>query len=295
MAHRSAGLPDPVRHFALSLLEHAVQSAGAAAVKGSFGNLAAAAAGGKGGKGRSTGVATEALRPWNEVMKPVVVDLVVTGTGSLTEEKPYIKEKVVRVFVEAAKRFWPHHWVDMDRLLRQQFFSDVSLFVCSFKAPNLLIPPRRAQPKSQDLILAILRTLSEDIYILEDDAATLRKKDLTPSMSAIFFNADLLQALYTPPPVPVGGAPPPQRKSAAAVLAVDLEAIVKMIRGAEGGDVPGGNEVGWIKILAGTVVEHHARWGAAQASGNLQEAAAFHSLTVEALRTIAAAYSWIPP
>ncbi|KAI8852397.1 hypothetical protein BC829DRAFT_74883 [Chytridium lagenaria] len=100
--------------------------------------------------------------PWENTMKPILLDILKNGTKDITVEKLFIKEKVVRLVVEAAKRFWPHYWVDMDDVLRQLFYSS---------------------QKHQELVLGIYRTLSEDIYILEDDVATLRKRDLSTSMS----------------------------------------------------------------------------------------------------------------
>lgn len=38
----------------------------------------------------------------------------------------FIKEKVARLYVEVAKRQWPGEWDDMDMLLKQMFFKDVS-------------------------------------------------------------------------------------------------------------------------------------------------------------------------
>ncbi|KAJ3220155.1 hypothetical protein HDU67_005479 [Dinochytrium kinnereticum] len=235
MAHKDSRLSDPVRHFALSVLESSVAASG----------VAMAHAGSQGSH-----------FPWENTMKPILVDLITNGTNDIAEEKLFIKEKIVRLFVEAAKRFWPHHWVDMDKLLRQLFFSS---------------------PKHQELVLGVYRTLSEDIYILEDDVATLRKRDLSTSMSAVFFSEDALPTIY--------GDTSSDPTSKRPKKGVDIEKIVRMIRSDEGNN-------GWLKILATSLMEHHQRWLTA-IEGNMPEGPVFHLLALDTMRTVGACLAWV--
>ena len=84
LAHRNNGLPDPVRHFGLLLLQEAVKQRWAAA--SDAGRVA---------------------------VKTALVELLLTGTRDILTEPSYLKEKLAQVVVDVAKRDWPQRWPDL--------------------------------------------------------------------------------------------------------------------------------------------------------------------------------------
>ncbi|KAJ3251453.1 hypothetical protein HK103_002395 [Boothiomyces macroporosus] len=84
----------------------------------------------------------------------------------LTDSIPcpkYIREKVVVVFVEYVKRNWPLNWTDMDVVLRNMYMN----------------------PEYRSIVMAIYKTLADDLFIYEDPVATLRKNELVTSLFAV--------------------------------------------------------------------------------------------------------------
>ncbi|KAJ3314111.1 Exportin-5 [Blyttiomyces sp. JEL0837] len=111
-----------------------------------------------------------------EMVKEVIKEVLSTATQVATEEEHYMKEKIAKVFVEAAKKLWPLSWMDMDSYLHQLYCQSV---------------------KHKELVLLIFKSLSEDVFILEDVIAEKRKKDLSSALVAIVVNASLLHDLYS--------------------------------------------------------------------------------------------------
>jgi exportin-5 len=58
-----------------------------------------------------------------EAMKLLAQSLVLRDIGV---EKGFIKEKLVSVFVELAKRLWPMQWIEFNNILRAMYDLDVS-------------------------------------------------------------------------------------------------------------------------------------------------------------------------
>ncbi|TPX35927.1 hypothetical protein SmJEL517_g01740 [Synchytrium microbalum] len=108
-----------------------------------------------------------------EQIRNCVVDLVQNGTKDILIEPLYIKEKCARLFVEVAKRMWPGQaWDNADRLLRQLY---------------------DATPTTREVVLLILRSLAEDVFVFEDAVAELRKRELCSAMMASAISSHLLE------------------------------------------------------------------------------------------------------
>lgn len=132
--------PSVVRHYGLSLLEYAIRHRWT----------------------DYTQVQSAALREW-------VLELA-QGTGE--KDPSYIRNKVVQLWVDVAKRSWALDWMDMDELL-----------VRLWNGPLV----------QKDLVLGILETLSEDIFVHEDPTAGLRGNDLNKACVEIFTPAAVLR------------------------------------------------------------------------------------------------------
>jgi len=131
--------PPIVQHYGLSLLECAIRH-------------------------RWTGYTQEqstALREW-------VLEL---AQGISEKDPSYIRNKVVQLWVEVAKRSWALDWMDMDELL-----------VRLWSGPLV----------QKALVLGVLEALSEDIFGHEDTTAGLRGNDLNRACVEIFTPAAVL-------------------------------------------------------------------------------------------------------
>lgn len=94
----------------------------------------------------------------------------------MNEDDPiFIVEKSIRVYVEVAKRIWPGLWLDMDLSLRNVSTSGHFGF---------------------RLVLHIYRTLAEDIFVLDDAAAGVRKRELSTGMTCVISSSAVLNQLH---------------------------------------------------------------------------------------------------
>lgn len=95
---------------------------------------------------------------------------------NLTEQDPsYIRNKIASIWVDIAKRSWALDWMNMDECL-----------VGLWKGPLA----------SKELVLAILETLSEDVWGHEDPIAGLRSTELSKACLDIFTPMTVLLSLY---------------------------------------------------------------------------------------------------
>ena len=135
--------PAVARYYGLSILEHAVQH-------------------------RWTEYDIEqstTLRSW-----------VVQLAGDVGDEDPlYLRSKIVRVWVELAKRDWALGWMDMDELLVKLWEESTT---------------------KKELVLMILETLSDDIFAHEDTVASLRGTELNKACVEIITPAPVLAELF---------------------------------------------------------------------------------------------------
>ncbi|KAI9825318.1 MAG: hypothetical protein M1819_000564 [Sarea resinae] len=128
-----------VRHFALSLIEYAIKYRWA----------------------EYSPEQSAAIREW----------VLILAQKTATEDPLYIRNKLVQLWVEVAKRSWALDWLDMDELLVQLW--DGSLV-------------------QKELVLSILETLSEDIFNSEDPTVGIRGGDLNKACVEIFTPAAVL-------------------------------------------------------------------------------------------------------
>ncbi|MCJ1274120.1 hypothetical protein MMC21_001915 [Puttea exsequens] len=104
---------------------------------------------------------SKALREW-----------VITLAESSAESDPsFITNKVAEIWVEIAKRSWGLEWMDMDELLVKLWGGSVT---------------------QKTLVLAILETLSDEVFGNEDSTAALRGSDLNKACVEIFTPTDIL-------------------------------------------------------------------------------------------------------
>lgn len=81
------------------------------------------------------------------------------------EDPPFLRNKISQLWVEVAKRAWGLSWVDMDELL------------VKFWAARLV---------HKEFVLAVLETLSEDVFYREDTVSSLRGTDLNRALVEVF-------------------------------------------------------------------------------------------------------------
>ncbi|KAI3319947.1 ARM repeat-containing protein [Xylariaceae sp. AK1471] len=130
-----------VRHYALSLLEHAI--------KHKWANY--------------TPPEAEALRNW-------VLQL---SRGVAKGDPVYLRNKIAQLWVEVAKRSWGAEWMDMDSLLVQLW-----------QIPDSAV--------HKEFVLAVLETLSDDIFNGDDMVVQVREKVLSKASVEIFTPAAVL-------------------------------------------------------------------------------------------------------
>ena len=135
--------PSIVRHYGLSLLEYAIRHKWP----------------------DYTDEQSIALREW-------VLSL---AQGGSEEDPAYIRNKIVQLWVEIAKRSWGMEWMDMDKLLVQLWTGPLV---------------------QKDMVLGVLETLSEDIFNHEDATAGLRGNDLNRACVEIFTPAAVLTQYF---------------------------------------------------------------------------------------------------
>jgi exportin-5 len=130
-----------VRHYALSLLEHAIKHKWA----------------------HYTPPEADALRNW-------VLQL---SRGVVKGDPIYLRNKIAQLWVEVAKRSWGAEWMDMD-----------SLLVRLWQVPDSAV--------HKEFVLAVLETLSDDIFNGDDMVVQVREKVLSKAAVEIFTPAAVL-------------------------------------------------------------------------------------------------------
>ncbi|KAJ5192543.1 hypothetical protein N7449_008685 [Penicillium cf. viridicatum] len=90
------------------------------------------------------------------------------------EDPAYFRNKISQLWTEAAKKTWGLDWMDMDANLVQ------------FWGASLV---------HKELVLAVLETLSEDVFFREDTASSLRGGELNRSLIEIFTPAGIVEQI----------------------------------------------------------------------------------------------------
>lgn len=90
------------------------------------------------------------------------------------EDPSYFRNKIPQLWSEAAKKSWGLDWVDMDEALVK--FWGVSLV-------------------HNELVLAVLETLSEDVFFREDTVSSLRGSELNRALVEIFTPAAIVDQI----------------------------------------------------------------------------------------------------
>jgi exportin-5 len=85
--------------------------------------------------------------------------------GVSGDQPGYLRNKIAQLFVELAKKDWAISWFDMDASLLAFWDQD---------------------PTHRELVLTVLESLSEDVFIRDDSAAGLRGHDLHNAVVEIF-------------------------------------------------------------------------------------------------------------
>ncbi|KAL7751594.1 karyopherin [Sorochytrium milnesiophthora] len=98
-------------------------------------------------------------------IRGLIEDAMMTGLAAATEERSMIKEKVAALWIELAKREWPHNW-DLNQSLMQAFATN---------------------PNAQETTFLVLKGLAEDIYDQDyaDEVVNGRKKVLMRALNSI--------------------------------------------------------------------------------------------------------------
>ncbi|KAI9204326.1 armadillo-type protein [Polychytrium aggregatum] len=233
LAHRSSGQSDTVRHLGLSMLEDAVRY--------KWDNYD---------------------DPTKLKLREMSIDLVKAGTKGIEFEKNFIKEKIVRIFVEIAKRQWPWEWPDMDLLIQELY---------------------RDSPTTQELSLMIYRSLAEDVFIYEDAVAELRKRELTAIMLSVSMSSGIIQSSHLSyqeqKAAEANGAPP---KPAGRT---DMELLFKYMQ-------TNPQNVGWLNKWTTACAQLHEQWHNLTAIQNA-DSSMVECLLVRHLNTVVVFLDWV--
>ncbi|KAJ5930247.1 hypothetical protein N7466_005740 [Penicillium verhagenii] len=90
------------------------------------------------------------------------------------EDPAYFRNKIPQLWSEAAKKSWTLDWVDMDQSL------------VKFWGSSLV---------HNELVLAVLETLSEDVFFREDTVSSLRGSELNRALVEIFTPAAIVEQI----------------------------------------------------------------------------------------------------
>ncbi|KAJ5614425.1 hypothetical protein N7528_008079 [Penicillium herquei] len=111
----------------------------------------------------------------NTEESPNVRSMILQLAENITPEDPsYFRNKIPQLWAEAAKKSWGLDWVDMDEAL------------VKFWGASLV---------HNELVLAILETLSEDVFFREDTVSSLRGSELNRALVEIFTPASIVEQI----------------------------------------------------------------------------------------------------
>ncbi|GMM53249.1 karyopherin [Starmerella bacillaris] len=119
---------------------------------------------------------------FNDEKKMAVQDWVIKLAYDVNDQDPrFIREKIAFLVVSLAKRLWGIHangncqWVELDMQLRELYTKDAT---------------------HMELVLSVLRTLFEDVYLLDDPMAATRMNALSTQCIEIVSSVSDLTELY---------------------------------------------------------------------------------------------------
>ncbi|KAI9031353.1 armadillo-type protein [Hyaloraphidium curvatum] len=177
-------------------------------------------------------------------LRDLVADLLRTGTDALVYQKKFLKEKLATIVVEIAKRMWPLEWTDFETLLQELYASG---------------------PGGQDLVLSILRSLGEDIYVFDNVVPGQRKKDLSTAITAVTVSRRIVDEVVAKP---------------------DNAALLQSIGLGPAND-------GWLAKWTLGMVALQAEYESAVRGGDKGRAEAAERLASSMIQTIAVTFEWV--
>jgi len=179
-------------------------------------------------------------------------------TGGILEEANYIKEKIVILIVEIAKRSWPNEWTDFDAILRSLYIKDRN---------------------TQQLVLLIYRNLAQEVYLDEIcSIPELRKKQIASGLIAVSSSAKVLLNRYDYFQQHPENVTPEQ--------VAEMEMMVQMVRG----DYT--NE-GWLIRWTNTLESYNEQYLMNKINNNEIEIQQLEQLIVNILDTLSAFIKWV--
>lgn len=106
-------------------------------------------------------------------IRPMILQL----AENITADDPsYFRNKIPQLWSEAAKKSWGLDWMDMDEAL------------VKFWGSSLV---------HNELVLAVLETLSEDVFFREDTVSSLRGSELNRALVEIFTPAAIVEQIQS--------------------------------------------------------------------------------------------------
>lgn len=132
LCHQNQAYPDEIRHFGLSLIENAIRfkwNDGSYSDKdrGQIRDLVLDLV-----KNVNTCMSSDVRSPRGSklphpLIRPTYIFPIEKGVRPHDLEKSFIKEKLVRSFVEIVKRMWPLSWVELNTTLRTMYTQNVRI------------------------------------------------------------------------------------------------------------------------------------------------------------------------
>lgn len=158
-----------VRHFGLSLLQHAI---------------------------------TKKFQTFDRAKTLAVRDWIVTLSGKTLEEDPhYLKEKLAFLWASMAKRIWGNFLIKAPEAPETEKTTSKEEATEGWASMDLdLWDLWTASTQTRELSLVILRTLFEDIYLLDDPLASKRTTILNQTSVLITTPNSVLELIYEPNP-----------------------------------------------------------------------------------------------
>lgn len=104
-------------------------------------------------------------------LRPMILQL---AENISPEDSNYLRNKIPQLWSEAAKKSWGLDWMDMDAAL------------VKFWGSSLV---------HNELVLAVLETLSEDVFFREDTVSSLRGSELNRALVEIFTPATIVEQI----------------------------------------------------------------------------------------------------